>query len=154
VKEMAENQPQVQGKTQWKRIKIPAEAYEHVKERAHARGLPVWQYIINAMDFYESAMRNVSVSDVTKLQNASYYSMKLAMAVSQFIHRHDNASYENVKKIIAQVRDRKHIDVSVLEKLVDMYMQRRKRSYVRAMVQELIRINVELMAGGENGRKN
>ncbi|MFP3257075.1 MAG: hypothetical protein RXO36_04690 [Candidatus Nanopusillus acidilobi] len=151
---MAENQPQVQGKTQWKRIKIPAEAYEHVKERAHARGLPVWQYIINAMDFYESAMRNVSVSDVTKLQNASYYSMKLAMAVSQFIHRHDNASYENVKKIIAQVRDRKHIDVSVLEKLVDMYMQRRKRSYVRAMVQELIRINVELMAGGENGRKN
>ena len=143
--EMANQTNQVQGKTQWKRIKIPHEAYEHVKERAHARGMPVWQYIINSMDFYESAMRNVSVSDVSKLQNASYYSMKLALAVSQFIHRHDNASYENAKKIIAQVRDRKHVDVSVLDKLVDMYMQKRKKSYVRAMMQELVRINIELM---------
>jgi len=147
--EMQTQTSQVQGKTQerttWKRIKIPHEAYEHVKERAHARGMPVWQYIINSMDFYESAMRNVSVSDVSKLQNASYYSMKLALAVSQFIHRHDNASYENAKKIIAQVRDRKHVDVSVLDKLVDMYMQKRKKSYVRAMMQELVRINIELM---------
>ena len=145
--EMQTQTSQVQGKTQWKRIKIPVEAYEHVKERAHARGMPVWQYIINSMDFYESAMRNVSVSDVSKLQNASYYSMKLALAVSQFIHRHDNASYENAKKIIAQVRDRKHVDVSVLDKLVDMYMQRRKKSYVRAMMQELVRINILLLSG-------
>jgi hypothetical protein len=147
---MAEEQTQVHGETKkmttWKRIKVPMEAYEHVKERAHARGLPTWQYIVQSVDFYESAMRNVNVSDVAKLQNASYYSMKLAMAVSQFIHKHDNASYENAKKIIAQVRDRKHIDVSTLDKLVDMYMLRRKKSYVRAMMQELIRINIELMS--------
>jgi ribosomal protein S20 len=146
--EMANQTNQVQGKTQWKRIKVPHEAYNHIRERAQARGLPMWQYIINAMDFYESAMKNVSVSDVSKLQNASYYSMKLAMAVSQFIHRHDNTSYENAKKIIAQVRDRKHIDTSVLDRLVDMYMQRRKKSYVRAMMQELVRINILLLSGG------
>jgi hypothetical protein len=145
--EMANQTSQVQGKTQWKMIKIPHEAYNHIRERAQARGLPMWQYLINAMDFYESAMRNVSVSDVSKLQNASYYSMKLAMAVSQFIHRHDNASYENAKKIIAQVRDRKHVDTSVLDRLVDMYMQRRKKSYVRAMMQELVRINILLLSG-------
>ncbi len=145
--EMANQTSQVQGKTQWKRIKVPHEAYNHIRERAQARGLPMWQYLINAMDFYESAMRNVSVSDVSKLQNASYYSMKLAMAVSQFIHRHDNASYENAKKIIAQVRDRKHVDTSVLDRLVDMYMQRRKKSYVRAMMQELVRINILLLSG-------
>ena len=147
---MAENQPQVQGKTQWKRIKIPAEAYEHVKERARARGMPIWQYVINSMDFYESAMRNVSVSDVTKLQNASYYSMKLAMAIAEFIHKRNEESYQKAKRILAQIRDRKHIDVSVLDKLVDMYRDRRKRSYVRAMEQELIRINVELMTGGSH----
>ncbi len=146
--EMANQTSQVQGKTQWKRIKVPHEAYNHIRERAQARGLPMWQYLINAMDFYESAMRNVSVSDVSKLQNASYYSMKLAMAVSQFIHKHDNASYENAKKIIAQVRDRKHVDTSVLDRLVDMYMQRRKKSYVRAMMQELVRINILLPSGG------
>jgi len=139
-------QSEKQEKTTWKRIKVPAEAYSRIRERAQARGLPMWQYVINAMDFYESAMRNISVSDVSKLQNASYYSMKLAMAVSQFIHRHDNASYENVKRIIAQVRDRKHVDTSVLDKLVDMYMQRRKRSYIRAMMQELIRVNIELIS--------
>ena len=139
-------QSEKQEKTTWKRIKVPAEAYSRIRERAQARGLPMWQYVINAMDFYESAMRNISVSDVSKLQNASYYSMKLAMAVSQFIHRHDNASYENVKRIIAQVRDRKHVDVSVLDKLVDMYMQRRKKSYIRAMMQELVRVNIELMS--------
>ena len=143
--EMANQTSQVQGKTTWKRIKVPQEAYSHIRERAQARGLPTWQYIINAMDFYESAMRNVNVSDVTKLQNASYYAVKLVMAVSQFIHRHDSVSYENAKKIIAQVRDRKHVDISVLDKLVDMYMQRRKKSYVRAMMQELVRINIELM---------
>ena len=146
--EMANQTNQVQGKTQWKRIKIPHEAYEHVKERAHARGMPVWQYIINSMDFYESAMRNVSVSDVTKLQNASYYSMKLAMAIAEFIHKRNEESYQKAKKIIAQVRDRKHIDVSVLDRLVDMYRDRRKKSYVRAMMQELIRINILLLSGG------
>jgi hypothetical protein len=143
---------QVQGETQerttWKRIKVPHEAYNHIRERAQARGLPMWQYLINAMDFYESAMRSVSVSDVTKLQNASYYSMKLAMAIAEFIHKRNEESYQKAKKIIAQVRDRKHIDVSVLDKLVDMYMQRRKKSYVRAMMQELVRINILLLSGG------
>ena len=147
--EMANQTSQVQGETQgrttWKRIKVPWEAYSHIRERAQSRGLPTWQYIVNAMDFYESAMRNVSVSDVAKLQNASYYSMKLAMAIAEFIHKRNEESYQKAKKIIAQVRDRKHVDVSVLDRLVDMYMSRRKKSYVRAMMQELVRINIELM---------
>jgi len=142
---MAEQANQVQGKTQWKRIKVPHEAYNHIRERAQARGLPMWQYLVNAVDFYEGAMRNVNVSDVTKLQNASYYSMKLAMAIAEFIHKKNEETYQKAKKIIAQVRDRKHVDVSVLDRLVDMYMQRRKRSYVRAMMQELVRVNIELM---------
>jgi len=143
---MANQTTQVQGETSWKRIKVPAEAYGHIRERAQARGLPMWQYITQSIDFYESAMRNVSVSDVSKLQNASYYSMKLAMAISQFIYKHDTASYENAKRILAQIRDRKHVDTSVLDKLVDMYMQRRKKSYVRAMMQELVRLNIELIS--------
>jgi len=142
---MAEQANQVQGKTQWKRIKVPHEAYNHIRERAQARGLPMWQYLVNAVDFYEGAMRNVNVSNVTKLQNASYYSMKLAMAIAEFIHKKNEETYQKAKKIIAQVRDRKHVDVSVLDRLVDMYMQRRKRSYVRAMMQELVRVNIELM---------
>ncbi len=56
----------------------------------------------------------------------------------------------NAKKIIAQVRDRKHVDVSVLDKLVDMYRDRRKKSYVRAMMQELVRINILLLSGGDH----
>ena len=146
---MANQSTQVQGekqeKTTWKRIRVPAEAYGKIKERAKARGLPMWQYLLNTMDFYESAMRNVNVADVTKTQNASYYAVKLIMAVSQFIHRHNNESYENVKRILAQIRNRKHIDVTVLDRLVDMYKDRRKKSYVRAMMQELIKINIELM---------
>ena len=145
---MANQTSQVQGKTTWKRIKVPQEAYSHIRERAQARGLPTWQYIINAMDFYESAMRNVSVSDVTKLQNASYYAMKLAMAIAEFIHKRNEESYQKAKKILAQVRDRKHVDVSVLDRLVDMYRDRRKKSYVRAMMQELVKINILLMSGG------
>jgi len=137
-----------QERTTWKRIKVPAEAYLQIRERAQSRGLPMWQYLVNTVSFYETAMRNVSVSDVTKLQNASYYAVKLIMAVSQFIHKHDNVSYENAKKIIAQVRDRKHVDTSVLERLVDMYMQRRKKSYIRAMIQELVKINAMLVSGG------
>ena len=149
---MANQTSQVQGKTQekttWKRIKVPAEAYLQIRERAQSRGLPMWQYLVNTVSFYETAMRNVSVSDVTKLQNASYYAVKMIMAIAEFIHKRNEESYQKAKKIIAQVRDRKHIDVSVLDRLVDMYMQRRKKSYVRAMMQELVKINAILVSGG------
>jgi len=95
-------------------------------------------------------MSDKIVADKTKLQNASYYSVKLILAVSQFIHEPNDKTYENARKIINQIATRKHIDVKALSQLVDMYRARRKRSYVRAMEQELIRINVELMAGGGN----
>ena len=142
---------QVQGKTTttWKRIKVPDRAYYFIRERAKARKMPMWQFVVSSINFYESAMSDKVVADKTKAQNNSYYSVKLIMAVTEFIHRHNDASYNNAKKIIAQVRDRKHIDVSTLDKLVDMYRERRKRSYVRAMMQELVRINIELMAQGQ-----
>ena len=140
----------VQTKTTWKRIKVPANAFEFIKTRAQARKMPMWQYIISSINFYETSMSDKVVADKTKLQNASYYSVKLVMAVTEFIHKHDDKSYENARKIALQVRDRKHINVDTLLQLIDMYKARRKRSYARAMVQELIRINVELMAGGKN----
>jgi FtsZ-interacting cell division protein YlmF len=140
----------VQTQTQWKRIKIPANAFEFVKSRAMARKMPMWQFIISSINFYESAMSDKVVADKTKAQNNSYYSVKLIMAVTEFIHKHDDKSYENARKIALQVRDRKHINVDTLLQLIDMYRARRKRSYARAMVQELIRINVELMAGGSH----
>ena len=136
--------------TQWKRIKIPANAFEFVKSRAQARKMPMWQFIISSINFYETSMSDKVVADKTKLQNASYYSVKLILAVSQFIHEPNDKTYENAKKILNQIATRKHIDVSALSQLVDMYRARRKRSYVRAMEQELIRINVELMAGGSH----
>jgi hypothetical protein len=95
-------------------------------------------------------MSDKVVADKTKAQNNSYYSIKLTMAVTEFIHRHDDKSYENARKIALQVRGRKHVNVDTLLQLIDMYKQRRKKSYARAMVQELVRINVELMAGGSH----
>ena len=136
--------------TTWKRIKVPDRAYYFIRERARARKLPMWQFITQAIDFYESAMSDKVVADKTKSQNASYYSVKLVMAVTEYIHKTNDRTYENVRKIINQIATRKHIDVSALLQLIDMYKQRHKKSYARAMVQELIRINVELMAGGEN----
>jgi hypothetical protein len=135
----------VQTKTTWKRIKVPSNAFEFIKSRAQARKMPMWQYIISSINFYETAMSDRVVADKTKLQNASYYSVKLILAVSQFIHDPNDKTYENVKRIINQIATRKHIDVSALSQLVDMYRARRKKSYIRAMEQELIRINVELM---------
>jgi len=105
----------------------------------------MWQLIVQAIDFYETSMSNKIVADKTKLQNASYYAIKLTMAVTEYIHKTNDKTYENVRKIINQIASRKHIDVSALLQLIDMYKQRRKKSYARAMVQELIRINVELM---------
>jgi hypothetical protein len=136
----------VQTKTTWKRIKVPANAYEFIKSRAQARKMPMWQYIISSINFYEASMSDKVVADKTKLQNASYYAIKLTMAVTEYIHKTNDKTYENVRKIINQIASRKHIDVSALLQLIDMYKQRRKKSYARAMVQELIRINVELMA--------
>ena len=132
--------------TQWKRIKIPASAFEFVKLRAQARKMPMWQYITSCINFYETSMSDKVVADKTKAQNNSYYSIKLTMAITEYIHKTNDKTYENARKIALQVRDRKHVDISTLLQLIDMYKQRRKKSYARAMVQELIRINVELMA--------
>jgi hypothetical protein len=140
----------VQTKTTWKRIKVPANAFEFIKSRAQARRMPMWQFIISSINFYETSMSDKVVADKTKLQNASYYSVKLILAVSQFIHDPNDKTYENARKIINQIATRKHIDVSALSQLVDMYRARRKKSYIRAMEQELIRINVELMASGSH----
>ena len=136
--------------TQWKRIKVPSNVFMYVKIRAQARKMPMWQYIVHSIDFYETAMSNKIVADKTKLQNASYYAIKLAMAVTEYIHKTNDKTYENVRKIINQIATRKHIDVNALLQLIDMYRQRRKKSYVRVMVQELVRINIELMRGGSH----
>jgi len=88
----------------------------------------------------------VSVSDATKAQNASYYATKLIMAVTEFIHKTNNDNYNNVMKIIDQVEKRKGVDLSTLRQMVVMYRQKRKKSLVRVIMQELIRINIELMA--------
>jgi len=140
----------VQTKTTWKRIKVPANAYEFIKSRAKARKMPMWQYILSSINFYESAMSDKVVADKTKAQNNSYYSVKLIMAVTEFIHKTNDKTYENARRIALQVRDRKHVNVDTLLQLIDMYRQRRKKSYVRVIVQELVRINIELMTGGSH----
>jgi hypothetical protein len=142
----APNQGQTQERTTYKRVKIPVGVYEYVKTRAKARGLSMWQYIIQSINFYESALRNVAVADTTKAQNASYYATKLIMAVTEFIHKTNNDNYNNVMKIIDQVEKRKGVDLSTLRQMVVMYKQKRKKSLVRVIMQELIRINIELMA--------
>jgi hypothetical protein len=135
-----------QGQTTYKRAKIPDAMYEYIKSRAKARGLSVWQYIIQSINFYEASLRNISVSDATKAQNASYYATKLIMAVTEFIHKTNNDNYNNVMKIIDQVEKRKGINLTSLRQMIDMYKQKRRKSLVRVIMQELIRINIELMA--------
>ena len=135
-----------QGQTTYKRAKIPDAMYEYIKSRAKARGLSMWQYIIQSINFYESALRNVAVADTTKAQNASYYATKLIMAVTEFIHKTNNDNYNNVMKIIDQVEKRKGVDLSTLRQLIEMYKQKHRKSLVRTIMQELIRINVELMS--------
>ena len=133
-------------RTVYKRVKIPTTIYEYVRNRAKARGLSMWQYIIQSINFYEASLRNISVSDATKAQNASYYATKLIMAVTEFIHKTSNDNYNNVMKIIDQVEKRKGINLTSLRQMIDMYKQKRKKSLVRVIMQELIRINIELMA--------
>ncbi len=133
-------------RTVYKRVKIPVGVYEYVKTRAKARGLSMWQYIIQSINFYEASLRNISVSDVTKAQNASYYATKLIMAVTEFIHKTSNDNYNNVMKIIDQVEKRKGINLTSLRQMIDMYKQKRRKSLIRVIMQELIRINVELMS--------
>jgi len=133
-------------RTVYKRVKIPTTIYEYVRNRAKARGLSMWQYILQSINFYEASLRNISVSDTTKAQNNSYYYTKLVMAVTEFIHRANQENYDNVVRIINQVEKRKGINLTSLRQMIDMYKQKRKKSLVRVIMQELIRINVELMS--------
>jgi len=141
-----ETQVPNQGQTTYKRVKMPVGVYEYVRNRAKARGLSMWQYIIQSINFYEASLRNISVSDATKAQNNSYYYTKLVMAVTEFIHKANQENYDNVVRIINQVEKRKGINLTSLRQMIDMYKQKRKKSLVRVIMQELIRINIELMA--------
>jgi hypothetical protein len=133
-------------RTTYKRVKIPVTAYEYVKTRSKARGMPMWQYILQAINFYEASLRNVNVSDATKAQNASYYVIKATMAITEFIHKPRKDNYEKVAKILNQIKERKKVDTTVLLQLIESYYSKRRKSLIRVMMQELIRINIELMA--------
>lgn len=106
----------------------------------------MWQYVLQSVNFYEASLRNISVSDATKAQNNSYYYTKLVMAVTEFIHKANQENYDNVVRIINQVEKRKGINLTSLRQMIEMYKQKRKKSLVRVIMQELIRINIELMA--------
>ena len=133
-------------RTVYKRVKIPTTVYEYVRNRAKARGLSMWQYIIQSINFYETSLRNVSVSDTTKAQNASYYAVKATMAIAEFIHKPRKDNYEKVAKILNQIKERKKVDTTVLLQLIETYYNKRRKGLIRVMVQELIKLNVELMA--------
>ena len=130
----------------YKRVKIPTTAYEYVRERAKARGMPMWQYILQSVNFYEASLRNISVSDATKAQNASYYVIKATMAVTEFIHKPKKDNYEKVVKILNQIKERKKVDTTVLLQLIEAYYSKRRKSLIRVMIQELIKLNIELMS--------
>jgi len=106
----------------------------------------MWQYIIQSINFYESALRNVVVADTTKAQNNSYYYTKLVMAVTEFIHRANQENYDNVVRIINQIKERKKVDTTVLLQLIDAYYNKHRKSIIRVMMQELVKLNIELMA--------
>jgi hypothetical protein len=130
----------------YKRVKIPTTAYEYVRERSKARGMPMWQYILQSVNFYEASLRNVSVSDATKAQNASYYVIKATMSITEFIHKPKKDNYEKVVKILNQIKERKKVDTTVLLQLVESYYGKRRKSLIRVMIQELIKLNIELMS--------
>jgi len=130
----------------YKRVKIPTTAYEYVRERSKARGMPMWQYILQSVNFYEASLRNISVSDATKAQNASYYVIKATMAVTEFIHKPKKDNYEKVVKILNQIKERKKVDTTVLLQLIEAYYSKRRKSLIRVMIQELIKLNIELMS--------
>jgi len=130
----------------YKRVKIPTTAYEYVRERSKARGMPMWQYILQSVNFYEASLRNISVSDATKAQNASYYVIKATMAVTEFIHKPKKDNYEKVVKILNQIKERKKVDTTVLLQLIEAYYSKRRKSLIRVMIQELVKLNIELMS--------
>ena len=139
-----QNQVQAQTPKKWVRIKVPAEIREYVKARAQARGMAVWQYIVSTIDFYESAMREKELRDITKLQNDAWYATKLTASITEFIHKPNDANYEKVMKIISQIETRKHILLTDLKTLVGMYRERRKKSLARAMLQACTRVFVDM----------
>jgi len=141
-----ETQAPNQGLTTYKRAKIPDAMYEYIKSRAKARGLSVWQYVLQSVNFYEASLRNISVSDATKAQNASYYVIKATMAITEFIHKPRKDNYDKVVKILNQIKDRKKVDTTVLLQLIETYYNKRRKGLIRVMMQELIKLNVELMA--------
>lgn len=130
----------------YKRVKIPTTAYEYVRERSKARGMPMWQYILQSVNFYEASLRNVNVSDATKAQNASYYVIKTTMAITEFVHKPKKDNYDKVVKILNQIRERKKVDTTVLLQLIETYYGKRRKSLIRVMMQELIKLNIELMS--------
>ena len=86
------------------------------------------------------------MSDATKAQNASYYVIKTTMAITEFVHKPKKDNYDKVVKILNQIKDRKKVDTTMLLQLVEAYFNKRRKSLVRVMMQELIKLNIELMA--------
>jgi len=51
-----------------------------------------------------------------------------------------------VVKILNQIKERKKVDTTVLLQLVEAYYSKRRKSLIRVMMQELVKLNIELMS--------
>lgn len=57
-----------------------------------------------------------------------------------------NDVHTGVVKILSQIKERKKVDTTMLLQLVEAYYSKRRKSLIRVMMQELIKLNIELMS--------
>jgi len=100
----------------WTTIKVPKEVAEKVRELRARTGKASWQLVLEALSFYESALRSSKhFSTTTNLDKLAYYIMKLVTSASYFKFETNEESYNKFMEVVKQVENRLGVTCEEIE---------------------------------------
>jgi len=110
------------GRGRWKRVTIPVELYEKIRERAEYRGVALWKVLLDAYTFYESITKRAGgLQELPSVDKAVWYMEKVAMSVGALKASPTEENLKKTLKTLTQIRDRLGVNVEVLERAVNDY---------------------------------
>ena len=104
------------GRRAWKSIYVPEQVHSLLKQLREKTGKPMWQLILEALSFYDRALRSSKhYTEAPDLDKAAYYAMKLATAAAYYKKEPSEESLQKLLHVVSQVEQRLGIQCPQVE---------------------------------------
>ncbi len=136
----------------WSTIKVPQEILPKLSELRARTNKPNWQILVEALSFYESALRSSKhFSETPEVDKLAYYIMKLVTSATYYKTEPSKESLEKFRKVVEQIEKRTGTNCSELvpaaEKLIRNNSGRNIHTFNMSLKTCIIRLIEKMITG-------